>query len=153
MSETRRVAVGNDHGGLALKKVLLPVLEDHGFEILDAGTNGSESVDYPDFGATVARQVASGEASFGVLVCGTGIGISIAANKVDGIRAAVCRSEYEARMARAHNDANILCLGERVTGPGLAQSILVAWLEADFEGGRHQRRIDKITDIEKDTIR
>lgn len=145
-----RVVLGSDHAGYALKRQLASVLEAEGLEVEDVGTHDTSSVDYPDFGAAAARKVAAGEADWGLLVCGSGIGISIAANKVAGIRAAVCRTGYEARMARRHNDANMLCLGERITGAGLAEHIVAAWLGAEFEGGRHQKRIDKITALEKE---
>lgn len=144
----KRCVVGSDHAGLNLKNHLADVLRTEGFEVIDVGTTGPESVDYPDYGAAVGRTVIAGEADFGLAVCGTGIGISIAANKIPGIRAALCRSDYEAQMARAHNDANVLCLGERVTGPGLAEAILAAFLVTEFEGGRHQRRVDGIHAIE-----
>ena len=115
----------------------------------DLGPLTSDSVDYPDYAAKVGGAVVAGRARFGVLVCGTGIGMSIAANKVKGVRAALCTTEFEARMARAHNDANVLCLGERVVGGGLGASIVRAFLEQAFEGGRHQRRVQKITEMEK----
>ena len=145
-----RYAVGSDHAGRALKDHLAEVLRQAGHEVEDLGTHGPESVDYPDFGAAVGRKVESGGADLGLVVCGTGIGISIAANKIPGIRAAVCRTAYEATMARAHNDANVLALGERVTGPGLAEAILAAFDAAAFEGGRHQRRVDKLSALEKE---
>jgi ribose 5-phosphate isomerase B len=143
-----KVAVASDHAGLGLKKELLAALEARGAERLDLGAYSGESVDYPDFASEVARKVTAGEARFGVLVCGTGIGMSIVANKHHGIRAALCTTEFEARMARAHNDANVLCLGERVVGAGLARSILEAFLETAFEGGRHEKRVKKIHDVE-----
>ncbi len=143
-----RYAVGSDHAGLALKDHLAEVLREKGHAVDDVGTHGPESVDYPDYGAAVARKVAAGDADLGLVVCGTGIGISIAANKVPGIRAAVCRTAYEATMARAHNDANVLALGERVTGFGLAEAILAAFDAGAFEGGRHQRRVDKLTALD-----
>ncbi|MBI3186175.1 MAG: ribose 5-phosphate isomerase B [Myxococcales bacterium] len=143
-----RLAIASDHAGLELKAELLEAGRARSLQIEDLGTYNNDSVDYPDFASKVARLVASGAAGFGVLVCGTGIGMSIVANKHRGVRAAVCRSEFEARMARAHNDANVLCLGQRVTGPGLARSILEAFLDTPFEGGRHQKRIQKIRDVE-----
>jgi len=115
----------------------------------DLGTFTADSVDYPDQARQVASAVASGRSRFGVLVCGTGIGMSIAANKVHGVRAALCTTEYQARMARAHNDANVLCLGERVLGAGQAAAVVAAFLSTPFEGGRHQRRVDKIKGLEK----
>jgi len=127
-----------------LKKAAREILEELGHEASDLGPREAKSVDYPDYALLVARAVASGEAALGVLVCGTGIGMSMAANRIPGVRAALCRTGYEARMARQHNDANVLCLGERVTGEGLAAEVLEAFLAADFEGGRHGRRVEKI---------
>ncbi len=144
-----RYVLASDHAGLALKEVAARRLCSRKIDVDDLGTHAGEPVDYPDVAEVAARVVARGEADAGVLVCGTGIGVSIAANKIPGIRAAVCRSGYEARMARLHNDANVLCLGERVTGPGLVEDILDAWLDTSFEGGRHQRRVDKIRALEK----
>lgn len=143
-----KLVIGSDHAGLELKRELLQVLAARGVEFQDLGTYEGDSVDYPDFAVKVARLVGSGEYPLGVLVCGTGIGMSIAANKRRGVRAAVCTSEFEARMARAHNDANVLCLGQRVVGPGLARSILEAFLDQEFEGGRHVRRVRKIQEAE-----
>lgn len=140
----RRVAVACDHGGLDLKELLVGKLREWQYEVTDFGVHLPESVDYPDYAVLVARAVSDGETDLGVLVCGTGIGMSIAANKVKGIRAALAGDELSARMAREHNDANVLCLGGRVVGPDLAVAMLRAWLDARFEGGRHQRRIDKI---------
>jgi len=139
-----RVAVGADHGGLDLKIILVDELEKSGVSVINVGTDSTESCDYPDFAAKVADTILKGKADLGLLICGTGIGMSIAANKFDGIRAALAGNEFMARMARRHNDANILVLGGRVTGFELAKEILKAFLEETFEGGRHQRRIDKI---------
>ena len=139
-----RIVLGSDHAGLALRGEAARVARAAGFEVEDLGPFTGESVDYPDFARRVAETVASGKAKLGVLVCGTGIGMSITANKVRGVRAAHCTSEYEARMARAHNDANVLCVGERVVGLGLGAAIVEAFLRQAFEGGRHQRRVDKI---------
>jgi ribose 5-phosphate isomerase B len=139
-----KIAIGADHAGLSLKNELVEAIRSRGHEVRDVGTFSGESVDYPDFASQVARGVGKGEVERGVLVCGTGIGMSIVANKHHGVRAAVCTSEFEARMARAHNDANVLCMGQRVVGPGLAKAILEAFLDAAFEGGRHQKRVDKI---------
>src|SRR5439155_5419260 len=125
-------------------------LRDQGHEVDDLGTHSEESVDYPDFGAAVARSVVSGDNDYGVCVCGTGIGIGIAANKVRGARAAVVHDATSARMARQHNDANVVCVGARVTGPQAAADAVDAFLAAEFEGGRHQRRIDEITDLERE---
>ena len=139
-----KVLLGSDHAGLNLKRVALELLRDLGHEVEDLGPHEPGSVDYPDFAHLVARGVAEGKADRGVLVCGTGLGMSMAANRHTGVRAALCRTSYEARMARQHNDANILCLGERVTGEGLATEVLEAFLAAEFEGGRHGRRVGKI---------
>lgn len=143
------VAVGADHAGFALKEDLKAYLKEQGYEILDLGTDSLESVDYPDFAAAVAGAVASGEVPWGLLVCGTGIGMAITANKVPGVRAACCADPFSARMARAHNDANVLTMGGRVVGPGLAREIVKAWLESRFEGGRHARRTAKIQALEE----
>ena len=144
-----RIAFGSDHAGLALRAEAVRVAREAGFEIEDLGPFSSDSVDYPDFAARVGRAVVEGGARLGVLVCGTGIGMSIAANKVKGVRAAHCTTEYEARMTRAHNDANVLCLGERVVGLGLGAAIVAAFLSQPFEGGRHQRRVDQITALDR----
>ena len=143
-----RIAVGSDHAGLRLKGALIEHLRARGVEVADVGTHTADSCDYPDFAVAVARKITSKDADFGLLVCGTGVGISIAANKVPGIRAAAVSDTFSAAATRQHNDANVLCLGERVVGPGLAAMILDAFLAASFEGGRHQRRIDKITALE-----
>ena len=136
--------IGADHAGFELKTVLLDTLSAQGIRWKDVGTFGSESVDYPDFAFEVARGVASGRAVSGILICGTGIGMSIAANRVAGVRAALCNDLYTARMARAHNNANILALGSRVVGSGLALAIVQTFLETPFEKGRHRRRIKKM---------
>ncbi len=135
--------IGSDHGGLNLKDLLGERLRAWGQQVEDVGTDSTASVDYPDFAAKVAEAVAEGRAELGLLVCGTGIGMSIKANRTKGVRAALCTTTYMARMARAHNDANVLCLGERVLGPGQAEDILLAFAEGSFEGGRHARRIAK----------
>ena len=140
---------GSDHAGLVLRAEAIRVAREKGLEVEDLGPFSAESVDYPDYARAVAEAVASGRGRFGVLVCGTGIGMSISANKVDGVRAAHCTTEYEARMARAHNDANVLCLGERVLGAGQAGAVVAAFLAQPFEGGRHQRRVDKIKAMEE----
>ena len=145
-----KVVFGSDHAGLHLRPEAVKHAKELGFEVEDLGPMTADSVDYPDFAKKVAQTVASGRARLGVLVCGTGIGMAISANKVHGVRAATCTSEFEARMARAHNDANVLCLGERVVGVGLGLTILKAFLETKFEGGRHQRRVEKIAALEKD---
>lgn len=144
-----KVALASDHAGLELKRELLEVVRTSGAVALDLGPSSAESVDYPDYAALVARALLAGDASLGVLVCGTGTGMSIAANKHPGIRAALCRTEFEARMARAHNDANVLCLGQRVTGVGLASSVAMVFLQTRFEGGRHARRLEKLHAVEK----
>ncbi len=143
------IAIGSDHGGFELKEHIKRHLAERGLEVKDYGTHSEESVDYPDCAAPVCKAVLSGEAERGILICGTGIGISIAANKFDGIRAALCSDVYSALMAKQHNDANILCLGGRVTGRELAFMIADTWLDAEFLGGRHAARIEKIHDIEK----
>lgn len=139
-----RIAVGSDHAGRSLKDQVAEHLRQLGHEVDDLGTHGSESVDYPDFGRQVALAVAQERAERGVLVCGTGQGMAMTANKVPGIRAAVVADALSAQMAMAHNDARVLCLGERVVGPGLALVLVDAWLGASFEGGRHARRVGKI---------
>jgi len=136
-----KIAIGSDHGGFVLKEVILSLLQELGHEINDLGCYSLDSVDYPAFADLVAEQVVKGEADKGILICGTGIGMSMAANKHNGIRAALCTGQYAASMSREHNDANILCMGERVTGPGVAEEIVRTWLSTSFEGGRHQRRI------------
>jgi ribose 5-phosphate isomerase B len=144
-----RIAVGSDHGGVELKDNIVAFLRERGVEPVDFGTNGIESVDYPDFGEKVAMAVVSGQVDRGIIVCGTGIGISIAANKIPGIRAALVTDPFMARMAREHNDANIIALGGRVLDADAARQCVAAWLDAAFEGGRHQRRLDKIAELEK----
>ena len=145
------VAIASDHAGFALKSELAGALKARGAPLTvdDLGTFSLESVDYPDFAALVASAVVSGKARFGVLICGTGIGMSMVANKVRGVRAALCTSEFEARMARAHNDANVICLGQRVVGAGVALAALEAFLTTAFEGGRHERRVKMINDGER----
>ena len=144
-----KLIAGSDHAGLALRAEAVKVAKAAGFEVQDLGPFSGESVDYPDYAKQVADAVAGGRARLGILVCGTGIGMSIAANKVKGIRAALCTTELEARMARAHNDANVLCIGERITGLGLGGAIVKAFLETSFEGGRHERRVQKLKDLER----
>jgi len=138
------VAIGGDHAGLPLKTALQEALAAAGHGVLDFGTNATASVDYPDFAHQVCAAVEAGKAAYGVLVCGTGIGMQIAANRHAGIRATVLHSSTEARLTRAHNDANVACFGARTTGPEVALDALAAFLATGFEGGRHQRRIDKI---------
>ena len=143
------IIIGSDHGGLALKTALNSYLKRRGFEVSDAGTNSDVSVDYPDFGQKVAETVIAGEAELGILICGTGIGMSIAANKISGIRAALVTDVFMARMAKEHNNANVLVLGGRVLDEQKACDLVGAWLDSTFEGGRHQLRLDKITALEK----
>jgi ribose 5-phosphate isomerase B len=143
----RTVAIASDHGGFGLKKHLAGRLSDWGYQVTDLGTDSEESVDYPDFAVKVAKEVAAGRHSIGILICGTGLGMSMTANRFPGIRAAVCTSAYMSRMARAHNDANVLCLGERVVGFGEAEHILETFLSEKFEEDRHQRRIGKIDSL------
>lgn len=144
-----KIAIGCDHGGYSLKQVILKHLEQKGIEVKDFGCYDTSSCDYPDFALAVAEAVAAGEFEKGILVCGTGIGISIAANKVPGIRAAHLTDTFSAKACAQHNNANIIALGERITGPGLAMDIVDAYLSASFEGGRHANRVNKISDIEK----
>ncbi len=144
------IALASDHGGYRLKEEIKKILEDGGYEVRDLGTGDEESVDYPDYGHQAARAVARGECQLGILICGTGIGMSITANKVRGIRAALCHDSFSARMSREHNDASILCLGQRVVGTGLALEIVRVWLESSFSGGRHSRRVQKIENYEKE---
>ncbi len=143
------IAIGSDHGGYELKNHIIAHLKDKGIEYKDFGCFSEDSVDYPDIAKAVGEAVAGGEYQSGILVCGTGIGISIAANKVKGIRAALCSDVYSAKMTKVHNNANIICMGGRVIGRELAFMIVDAWLDAEFEGGRHQQRIDKIHMLEK----
>jgi len=144
-----RVALGSDHAGFYLKTELKKLLEEMGHECVDFGTNGPESVDYPDFGEKVSEAVSSNKADRGVLICGTGIGMSIVANKFPGIRASLCNDLYTARFSRLHNDANVLVIGGRIVGVDLAKEILKTWFTTEFEGGRHLGRIEKIKSIEE----
>jgi ribose 5-phosphate isomerase B len=144
-----KIAIGSDHAGISLKNEVLKHLETKGVEFKDFGTYSEASCDYPDFAEKVAESVVNKEFEFGILVCGTGIGISIAANKVPGIRAALCSDTFSAHACREHNDANILAMGARVVGAGVACDIVDSFLGAEFEGNRHQKRIDKISQIEK----
>jgi ribose 5-phosphate isomerase B len=144
-----KIAVGSDHGGIHLKKEIIAYLQSKEIAFEDCGAFVEESVDYPDYASPVGNKVVNKEVDLGILVCGTGIGMSIAANKMRGIRAAVVSDEFSARMSREHNNTNILCLGERVVGRDLALSIMDAWLTASFQGNRHQRRIEKIAKLEE----
>ncbi len=143
-----KVAVGADHAGYRLKEHLVRFLQLQGHQVEDLGTFSKESVDYPDYAAAVASAVAAGRADRGLIVCGTGVGVAMTANKVDGIRAAACNDLFTAGKAREHNDANVLALGARIVGEGLAEGIVQRFMESDFEAGRHQRRIDKIQELE-----
>ncbi len=144
-----KIAVGCDHGGFELKNEIIKYLESENYEVKDFGTYSTDSCDYPDIAEPVAEAVAAKEFDFGILICGTGIGIGIAANKVPGIRAALCSDTFSAHATRQHNNANILTMGQRVVGTGLALDIVKTFLSAEFEGDRHLKRIDKITAIEK----
>ena len=143
-----KLAIASDHGGYPLKAVLIPYLREQGHEVEDVGCHGRESCDYPDFGAAAARAVARAECERGIVICSTGIGISMAANKVRGVRCALCGDVYSAEMTRRHNDANMLAMGAGVVGPQLARRIVEAFLTHSFEGGRHQRRVDKMMALE-----
>lgn len=144
-----KIAIGGDHAGYLLKDVIVPYLRELGHEVQDFGTNGPNSVDYPDFAAAVCEKVVSGEVDKGILICGTGIGMSIAANKVPGIRCALVHDLFSAKATREHNDTNVLAMGERVIGPGVAQEIVKVWLETEFsQGERHQNRISKVKSLE-----
>ena len=144
-----RIALGSDHGGLSLKKEIIKHLKIKNIELMDFGTHTEDSCDYPDYALKVAEEVVAGNFELGILICGTGIGVSICANKVPGIRAALCGDTFSAHATREHNNANILTLGERTIGTGLAIDIVDTFINAKFLGERHQRRIDKITEIEK----
>ena len=143
-----KIAIGNDHTAVELKNHIKEFLENKGYDVTDFGTSSGERTDYPIYGYKVARSVADKKFDFGILICGTGIGISLAANKVKGIRAAVCSEPYSARLTRAHNNANIIAFGARVVGPSMAEIIVEEFLTTEYEGGRHQKRIDMISDIE-----
>jgi ribose 5-phosphate isomerase B len=142
--------VGSDHAGFRLKQLMVSVLKEIGDDVVDVGTHNEESTDYPSFGAEVGRRVVGDAGSYGLVVCGTGIGISISANKVPGVRAALVHDDFTAAAARAHNDANVLAIGARVIGPGVAESAVRAFRSTQFAGGRHQRRVDLIETAAKD---
>jgi len=144
-----KIAIGNDHTAVAMKQHIQAYLEAKGYTLVNFGTDTEERVDYPVYGKAVAEAVASGACELGILICGTGIGISLAANKVKGIRAAVCSEPYSAEMTRRHNNANIIAFGARVVGTATAETIVDAFLEAEYEGGRHAARVDMISDIEE----
>jgi len=145
-----QIALGCDHRGLNLKRLIIDTIAKRGDQYHDFGSYDVASVDYPDVAQEVARAVAGGEYTLGILVCSSGIGMSIAANKVKGVSAAVCHNSFTARRAREHNDANVLCLGEDVVGPGLAIEAVQAFLDTEFAGGRHARRVGKVRDLEAD---
>ena len=145
-----RIAIGSDHAGFELKSHFVALLRDGGHDVVDLGTDSTASVDYPIFCSAVGRAVRDGEASLGIVLGGSGQGEQLAANKVRGVRAALCNDLYTARMARAHNDANVLSIGARIVGTGLAEEILATFLATDFEGGRHARRVAQLADLEAD---
>jgi ribose 5-phosphate isomerase B len=142
------IAIGSDHGGFRLKEDIKQYLEERKISFRDLGTYSADSVDYPDISRSVAQAVVGGECDRGIIICGTGIGVNIAANKIKGVRAALCHDTFSAQMSREHNDANILTMGERVIGPGLALAIVEKWLGTEFAGGRHARRVGKIMELE-----
>lgn len=144
-----KIAIACDHGGLNLKKAIKKYLDDNGYEVCDFGTDSTASCDYPDYALPAAEAVASGTCERGIVICSTGIGVSIVANKVPGVRCAHCHDSYCAEFTRLHNNSNMLALGEKVVGVGYALKIVETFLKTEFEGGRHQRRVDKITEIEK----
>jgi ribose 5-phosphate isomerase B len=148
-----RIAIGSDHAGFTLKEHLVETLRSLGHQVADHGTDGESSVDYPPICASVGRAVASGEADRGIVVGGSGQGEQIAANKVHGVRAALCHDLFTARLSREHNDANVLSMGGRVVAPALADEILTLWLQTEFEGGRHERRVGQLADIEQQECR
>ena len=144
-----KIVIGNDHAAVELKNIIREHLESKGIEVINVGTDTNDSCDYPIYGEKVGRAVASGEADLGIAICGTGVGISIAANKVKGVRACVCSEPYSAKLSRMHNNSNVLAFGARVVGSEMAKMIVDTWLEAEYEGGRHQRRVDLIHAIEE----
>ena len=144
----KEILIAADHGGYSLKEEVKNYLQDNGYTVIDFGTHSEESVDYPDFAAAVAQKISNNEYSLGILMCGTGIGISIAANKFPNVRAALVHDELSAKMAKVHNNANILVLGGRTTTPERAKKLVTIWLNENFEGGRHTRRLEKINSIE-----
>lgn len=143
-----KIAIGSDHAGFDMKEAVKTQLQADGYDVIDMGTHDKISCDYPDYAAAVARAVANKEVSAGIIVCSTGIGVSMTANKIHGVRAALVHHAYEAEMTRRHNDANILCLGANITGPAIALNAVKTFLATDFEGGRHQRRVDKMMAVE-----
>lgn len=145
----KKIIIASDHAGFSLKEALKPFLEGSGFQVTDVGTDSEEAADYPDFGKKVAQEVSAGLFPRGIMICGSGIGMSIVANRFFGVRGALCLDVETARLSRLHNDSNVLVLAGRKTGPDVAKDILKTWLETPFEGGRHQRRLDKIDELEK----
>lgn len=143
-----KIGIGNDHSAVEMKREVTEFLQELGYEVVNYGTNTAESCNYPEYGEKVGLAVAGGEVDLGILICGTGVGISLAANKVKGIRAVVCSEPYSARLSKQHNNTNILAFGARVIGIEMAKMIIEEWLDAEFEGGRHQTRVDMIMDIE-----
>ena len=152
-NSSARIIIGSDHAGFSLKEAIKPYLADMKLSVTDIGTNCADSVDYPDFGIRVAEKVSSGEFNRGILVCGSGVGMTIVSNKYPRVRAVLCLDEETARLSRLHNDTNILVLAGRRTELEKAKEIIEAWLNTEFEGGRHQRRLNKISDIEKNLYR
>lgn len=148
-----KIAIASDHAGFELKEKIKEHLKSSGYEVVDLGTDSTDSVDYPDFAEKLALKISAGEVPEGILCCGTGIGMSIAANKVPGVRAGVAVNEFMARMAREHNNANVLCLSGRITDSETAKKLVDVWLNAKFEGGRHERRVRKISELEKKGVR
>ncbi|MGM7703078.1 ribose 5-phosphate isomerase B [Pseudalkalibacillus sp. Hm43] len=143
-----KVAIGSDHAGYKIKEDIKEVMDELGVEYEDVGCNCEDSVDYPDYALPVAEKVSNGEVDRGILICGTGIGMSITANKVKGVRCALVHDLFSAKVTRLHNDSNVLAMGERIVGPGIAKEIAKVWLQTEFEGGRHERRVNKIKDVE-----
>lgn len=148
-----KLAIASDHGGFSLKQTIVKLLQSKGVEYLDLGVSSEESVDYPDFAMQVAEKVSRGEVDVGILVCGTGIGMAIAANKFKGVRAAVVTDVYTAKMSKEHNNANVIALGGRVLDEAQAKEMVSAWLESKYEGGRHERRLQKIKELEEKNFR
>ncbi len=149
---TKKITIGCDHAAYELKKKVIAHLETRGVEVIDVGTDSTESCDYPNFARAVCKNVQDGVTELGILICGTGIGMSMAANKHRGIRAAACSDTFSARLTRQHNDANVLCFGERVVGMGLACDLVDQFIDTDFEGGKHKRRVDMIMEIEAENL-
>lgn len=144
-----KLAIGNDHAAVALKNIVMAHLEERGIELVNVGTDTTESFDYPISGYRVGKLVASGEVDGGVLICGTGVGISLAANKVEGVRACVCSEPYSAALSKRHNNTNVICFGARVVGDEMAKLIVDSWLDATYEGGRHDRRVAMLNEIDR----